>query len=114
MTNAVEKHGSVFALEDKHPVTPGHLLVIPIRHTPDWFSMTEGERLDADQLMRVLQARIRAADKKVAGFNVGSNCGDVAGQTVGHAHIHLVPRRSGDITDPRGGVRGVIPEKRIY
>jgi diadenosine tetraphosphate (Ap4A) HIT family hydrolase/5-methylcytosine-specific restriction endonuclease McrA len=111
---AVEKNGSVFAIEDKYPVTPGHLLVIPIRHTSDWFSMTDGERLDADQLMRVLQARIRAQDNKVVGFNIGCNCGDVAGQTVNHAHIHLVPRRSGDIADPRGGVRGVIPEKRIY
>ena len=114
MSKAIEKNGSVFAVEDNYPVTPGHLLVIPIRHTPDWFSMTEGERLDADQLMRVLQARIRTEDKKVAGFNVGSNCGDVAGQTVGHAHIHLIPRRTGDIPDPRGGVRGAIPEKRIY
>lgn len=113
-SKAVEKNGSVFAIMDKYPVTPGHTLVIPIRHTPDWFSMTEAERLDADQLIRVLQARIRAEDKKVAGFNLGSNCGDVAGQTVGHAHIHLVPRRSGDIADPRGGVRGVIPPKRIY
>jgi ATP adenylyltransferase len=110
----VEKNGSVFAIQDKYPVAPGHLLVIPIRHTPDWFSMTAGERLDADQLMRVLQARIRAEDEKVAGFNLGSNCGDVAGQTVAHAHIHLIPRRSGDVLDPRGGVRGVIPEKRIY
>ena len=114
MSEVVEKNGAVFAIPDKYPVTPGHLLVIPIRHTPDWFSMTQGERLDADQLMSVLQARIRAEDKKVAGFNVGSNCGDVAGQTVAHAHIHLVPRRSGDVADPRGGVRGVIPEKRIY
>jgi ATP adenylyltransferase len=114
MARAIEKNGSVFAVEDKYPVTPGHLLVIPIRHTPDWFSMTERERLDADQLIRVLQARIRAEDKKVGGFNIGSNCGDAAGQTVGHAHIHLIPRRSGDIPDPRGGVRGVIPEKRVY
>jgi diadenosine tetraphosphate (Ap4A) HIT family hydrolase/5-methylcytosine-specific restriction endonuclease McrA len=114
MSNAMEKNGSVFAVMEKYPVTPGHLLVIPFRHTPDWFSMTQSERLDADELMRVLQARIRAEDKRVAGFNVGSNCGDVAGQTVAHAHIHLVPRRSGDIPDPRGDVRGVIPEKRIY
>jgi len=114
MSNAMEKNGSVFAVMDKYPVTPGHLLVIPFRHTPDWFSMTQKERLDADELIRVLHARIRAEDKRVAGFNIGSNCGDVAGQTVAHAHIHLVPRRSGDIPDPRGGVRGVIPEKRIY
>jgi diadenosine tetraphosphate (Ap4A) HIT family hydrolase len=63
--------------------------------------MTEGERLDADHMMRVLQSRIRAEDEQVAGFNVGSNCGDVAGQTVIHAHIHLIPRRRGDIADPR-------------
>jgi hypothetical protein len=67
MSKAVEKNGSVFAIMDGYPVTPGHLLVIPIRHTPDWFSMVESERLDADQLIRVLQARIRAEDKKVAG-----------------------------------------------
>jgi diadenosine tetraphosphate (Ap4A) HIT family hydrolase len=114
MSKAVERNGSVFAIVDKYPVTPGHLLVIPLRHTRDWFSMTEGERRDADQLIQVLQARIRAEDKRVGGFNIGSNCGDVAGQTIAHAHIHLVPRRSGDISDPRGGVRGVIPEKRIY
>jgi ATP adenylyltransferase len=114
VSKAVEKNGSVFAIIDKYPVTPGHMLVIPIRHTPDWFSMTTGERLDADQLMHVLQARIRAEDNKVAGFNVGTNCGDAAGQTVPHAHIHLVPRRVGDVDNPRGGVRGVIPEKRIY
>src|SRR5882724_12878682 len=82
MSKAVEKNGSVFAIMDRYPVTPGHLLVIPIRHTPDWFSMTESERLNADQLILVLQARIRAEDKKVAGFNIGSNCGDAAGQTV--------------------------------
>jgi len=113
-SRAIEKNGSAFAILDKYPVTSGHTLVIPIRHTPDLFSMTEAERLDADHLVRVLQARIRAEDNKVAGFNVGSNCGDAAGQTVRHAHIHLVPRRSGDMPDPRGGVRGVIPEKRIY
>ena len=114
MSKAIERNGSVFAIMDKYPVTSGHLLVIPFRHTTDWFSMTQCERLDADQLICVLQARIRAEDKGVRGFNIGSNCGDVAGQTVAHAHIHLVPRRSGDIPDPRGGVRGVIPEKRIY
>ena len=114
ISKAVERNGSVLAVMDKYPVTPGHLLVIPIRHTPDWFSMTQSERLDAEQLICVLQARIRAEDKRVGGFNIGSNCGDVAGQTIPHAHIHLVPRRSGDIADPRGGVRGVIPEKRIY
>jgi len=82
-------------------VTSGQLLVIPIRHTTDWFTMTATERTDADQLIRVLQARIRAEDKSVAGFNVGSNCGSVAGQTVDHAHVHLIPRGIGDVPDPR-------------
>jgi diadenosine tetraphosphate (Ap4A) HIT family hydrolase len=85
MSKAVEKNGSVFAIGDKYPVTAGHLLVIPIRHTPDWFSMTQGERLDADQLMRVLQATIRAEDKKVEGFNLGSNCGDANGWSRSHS-----------------------------
>ncbi len=110
----IERNGSVFAIPDEYPVTSGHLLVVPVRHTPDLFSMTERERLDADQLVRVLQARITAEDKYVAGFNVGSNCGAAAGQTVRHAHIHLIPRREGDIPDPRGGIRGAIPEKRVY
>jgi diadenosine tetraphosphate (Ap4A) HIT family hydrolase len=111
---AVAKNGSVFAIRDKYPVTPGHLLVIPMRHTPDFFSMTESERLDANQLLRLLQGRIKAEDTRVEGFNVGANCGETAGQTVGHAHIHLIPRRKGDMADPRGGVRGVIPERRAY
>ncbi len=105
---------SVWAVLDKHPVTEGHHLIIPKRHVSDWFSMTEKERRDADELIRILQSRIRAADSSVAGFNIGMNCGEAAGQTVFHAHIHLIPRRSGDTPSPRGGVRGVIPDKMSY
>jgi len=114
ISSAVEKNGSVFAIQDKYPVTPGHLLVIPIRHTQDFFSLTESEQKDANQLLRLLQGRIKAEDTKVVGFNIGANCGEAAGQAVDHVHIHLIPRRKGDMTDPRGGVRGVIPEKRLY
>jgi diadenosine tetraphosphate (Ap4A) HIT family hydrolase len=64
--------------------------------------------------MRLLQATIRSEDKTVAGFNVGSNCGEAAGQTVGHAHIHLIPRRMGDTPDPMGEVRCAIAERRVY
>ncbi len=112
MANAVGKNGSAFAIKDKHPVTPGHLLVMPIRHTEDWFGMTQNERTDADQLLRLLQGRIKAEDAAVTGFNIGMNCGETAGQTVGHAHIHLIPRRKDDVPNPRGGVRGVIPERQ--
>ena len=112
--NAVERNTSVIAVRDKYPVTPGHLLVLPIRHVCDVFGMSANERRDADDLIRVLRVRITVEDSKVVGFNIGSNCGASAGQTVFHAHIHLIPRRKGDTPDPRGGVRGAIPDKQRY
>jgi ATP adenylyltransferase len=108
----VEESELCLAVEDAFPVTDGHTLVIPKRHTPDFFSMTEAERRDANDLVRILRERIHSRDTQVGGFNIGVNSGEVAGQTVPHAHIHLIPRRAGDTSDPRGGVRGVIPEKR--
>ena len=107
-------NGTVFAIEDKYPVTPGHLLIIPYRHTADYFSLTEQERKHAEELLLILQNQIREDDETVTGFNVGVNCGESAGQTVMHAHIHLIPRRDGDLKNPKGGVRGVIPEKMSY
>ena len=76
--------------------------------------MTERERCEADDLIRVLKARLSESDKTVTGFNVGMNCGESAGQTIFHAHIHLIPRRDGDTPNPTGGVRGVIPDKMCY
>lgn len=114
MPGAVAVSENVFAVYDLFPVTEGHLLIIPLRHTPDFFSMTEEERKCAFDLIDHLRLRIQSADPEVAGFNVGMNCGEVAGQTVMHAHIHLIPRRHGDTPDPCGGVRGVIPGKMKY
>ena len=110
----ITSNGSVFAIEDKYPVTPGHLLIIPYRHTADYFSLTEQERKYAEELLLILQNQIQEDDNTVTGFNVGVNCGESAGQTVMHAHIHLIPRRDGDLENPKGGVRGVIPEKMSY
>jgi len=110
----IEKLGTVVAIEDKNPVTKDHILVLPIRHTPDFFSMTSEERNDADKLIRILRDRIKKADAAVTGFNLGANCGKSAGQTIMHAHIHLIPRRNGDTPQPKGGVRGVIPGKMGY
>jgi len=104
---------SVWAVRDRHPVSEGHHLIIPKRHAPDWFSMTERERRDAEALLLILKSRI-SADRTVTGFNIGMNCGESAGQTVFHAHIHLIPRRDGDTPQPRGGVRGAIPDKMSY
>lgn len=106
--------GSVFAVEDAYPVAKGHVLVLPRRHTPDFFSMTSEEWKDAEDLLRELRERALSEDATITGFNVGMNCGISAGQTILHAHIHLIPRRDGDTPHPRGGVRGVIPDKMSY
>jgi diadenosine tetraphosphate (Ap4A) HIT family hydrolase len=76
--------------------------------------MTDWERRDTEKLLIKLRNRIASEDKSVTGFNVGVNCGESAGQTIWHAHIHLIPRRDGDTPNPRGGVRGVIPDKMDY
>lgn len=114
VAGAVAQKGTVFAIEDRNPVTPGHLLIIPLRHSPDYFSMTPRERRDAEDLIKKLRSKITGSDPSVTGFNIGVNCGDDAGQTIMHAHIHLIPRRRGDTASPRGGVRGVIPGKMSY
>lgn len=114
VTRSIADNGPVLAIEDKYPVTPGHLLVIPKRHTPDYFTMTSHERQCAEELIRYFKNEIPKKDKSVSGFNVGMNCGEVAGQTVMHAHIHLIPRREGDVNDPRGGIRHLIAGKGYY
>lgn len=108
------EHGSVFAIRDNFPVSRGHILVIPRRHTVDFFGMTPEERSDAAELLAILRERLASEDPSITGFNIGANCGVSAGQSVMHAHIHLIPRRDGDVPDPRGGVRGVIPRKMKY
>ena len=110
----VAEMDTVLAISDGNPVTAGHHLVIPKRHSADWFSMTEKERRDIDALIMILRRRITQVDSSVTGFNIGMNCGESAGQSVFHAHVHLIPRRDGDTLQPRGGVRGVIPGKMDY
>lgn len=107
-------NGPVYAIHDKFPVTPGHTLVIPKRHTPDYFTLTATERQCIEELLHYLKNDIGKKDKSVSGFNVGMNCGEDAGQTVMHAHVHLIPRRKGDAENPRGGVRHVIAGKGAY
>ncbi len=110
----VAEHGLVIAIKDIFPVSEGHLLIIPKRHVDNYFEMTSQERLDADTLLIQLRNKMLADDPSIKGFNAGTNTGLVAGQTVMHAHIHLIPRREGDTDKPRGGVRGVIDDKKDY
>lgn len=110
----VAEKGSVVAIEDKYPVSHGHVLIIPKNHSSDYFKMSCQEKEDADSLLCELKERILAEDRTITGFNIGMNCGESAGQTIFHCHIHLIPRRDGDTPNPRGGVRGVIPDKMGY
>lgn len=110
---AVLQNTLAFALFDKSPVTPGHLLLIPRRHVADWFETTGAERQDllalADEARQWL-----LREHAPGGFNLGVNVGEAAGQTVFHVHLHLIPRYKGDVANPRGGVRGVIPTRQNY
>ena len=102
------------AVRDKYPVTELHTLVLPKRHAETFFDLFEPERLGINLLLDQLRREILSKDSTVSGFNIGMNCGRAAGQTVDHAHVHLIPRRASDVADPRGGVRGVIPGKANY
>ena len=102
------------ALRDGYPVTELHTLVIPKRHVATYFDLTDEERQSIHELLQSQQEKIEAEDKSVQGFNIGWNCGEVAGQTVFHAHVHLIPRREGDVENPRGGVRHLMPGKGGY
>lgn len=101
------------AFFDGYPVSPGHCLVVPRRHEADFFALSRDEQA----AVWALAAEVRAglgADRPPDGYNIGINVGAAAGQTVGHAHLHVIPRYRGDVADPRGGVRWVIPERAAY
>ena len=101
------------ALWDGYPVSPGHALIIPRRHIATWFDSTE---LEQSALMTLVTKAKAVIDQlhRPDGYNIGINSGAAAGQTVFHLHIHLIPRFTGDVDDPRGGVRHVIPAKANY
>lgn len=103
-----------FAIRDKYEVSPGHTLVIPKRLVVTWFEATLAER---DAVMRLVEQVKEQLDREQPtpdGYNIGFNVGEAAGQTVMHLHVHVIPRYRGDMDDPRGGVRGVIPERQKY
>ena len=103
-----------YAIRDGFPVTEGHTLVIPKRHVDDYFGLLQEEVLACNELLQSIRQDIQSSDKSVMGFNIGMNAGEVAGQTIFHCHIHLIPRRQGDVDSPRGGVRHLIPGKGSY
>ncbi|MCB2154841.1 HIT family protein [bacterium] len=101
------------AFYDGFPVNPGHMLIIPRRHEPSFFELTPEERTDILELLDRAEALLTEKHSP-AGFNIGINIGRAAGQTVFHAHVHLIPRYEGDVARPQGGIRGVIPDRQAY
>ena|SRR5450759_2638015 len=101
-----------FTLLDLFPLTEGHTLIVPHRHVASLYELPVGEQIQMWELTRL--ARESLSGTGVGGFNIGLNDGSAAGQTVGHAHIHVIPRRVGDCQDPRGGIRWILPEKARY
>lgn len=104
----------MFAIPDANPVTPLHTLVLPRRHVATYFDLSHQETIAVNVVLRRIRDGIVTADKTVEGFNIGINVGAVAGQTIPHCHVHLIPRRRGDVRDPWGGVRAIIPGKAHY
>ena len=110
----ISENELVYSIRDDYPVTEHHTLIIPKRHTASYFDLGQAEINAINQLLQSEKESIEKLDSTITGFNIGVNDGDSAGQTIFHCHIHLIPRRAGDVENPRGGVRYVIPEKGNY
>ena len=102
-----------FAIMDGYPVNPGHVLVIPKRQVSTWWEATREEQVAILDLLEVVKRQLDESHGP-DGYNIGVNAGEAAGQTVFHLHVHLIPRYTGDMEDPRGGVRHVIPSRGNY
>jgi len=110
----VSNNELAYSIRDGFPVTEHHTLIIPKRHVASYFDLGQAEINAINQLLTDEKQAIEKLDSSVTGFNIGINSGESAGQTVFHCHIHLIPRRDGDVKEPRGGVRHVIPGKGSY
>lgn len=111
--SVVRENELAYAIYDKYPVNKGHILIITKRHISSYFETSTKERKAILEIIDECKA-ILDDTYSPDGYNIGINCGETAGQTIFHLHVHLIPRYKGDIEDPKGGVRGVIPEKRMY
>ena len=103
-----------YASYDTYPVSDCHCLIIPKRHVGDYFELTNEELIACNDLVKIVKEEIINKDNSVKAFNIGVNVGKISGQSIMHCHIHLIPRREGDVENPQGGVRSVIPNKQHY
>jgi len=113
-TRIIGENNLAYVIEDKYPVTEHHSLVIPKRHSDNYFNLYQPEINAINDLIKATRTEILSKDDSVKAFNIGMNNGEIAGQTIMHTHVHLIPRRDSDVTNPIGGVRNVIPGKGQY
>ncbi|WP_222842112.1 HIT family protein [Endozoicomonas montiporae] len=110
----IDSNSLAYAIRDRFPVSELHALVIPKRHVETYFELNSAEVCAIHQLLKVQKRKIEQIDTSVSGFNIGMNCGKDSGQTIFHCHVHLIPRRVGDVANPKGGIRHMIPGKGDY
>ncbi len=113
-TGIVYENELAYASYDSYPVSEHHCLIIPKRHIKDYFDLSNDELLACNDLIKIVKKEITNKDPLVKGFNLGTNIGILSGQSILHCHFHLIPRREGDVDNPQGGVRSVIPNKQHY
>ena len=110
----VHEYKHFYVIRDAFPVTPLHSLVITKRHVVSYFQCSKEEHDEIPMILDTQKTELKILDDTITGFNIGMNIGKDAGQTIFHCHIHIIPRRQDDTANPRGGVRGVIPERQKY
>ena len=113
-SGCAHENGLAYASYDSYPVSDHHCLIIPKRHIKDYFDLSNDELVACNDLIQIIKKEISKKDPLVKGFNLGTNIGKVSGQSILHCHFHLIPRREGDVDNPQGGVRSVIPNKQHY
>ena len=113
-SGVVHENDLAYASYDTYPVSKHHCLIIPKRHVKDYFELSNKELIACNDLIKIIRKEIINKDNTVKAFNIGTNIGKISGQSIMHCHIHLIPRRDGDVKNPQGGVRGVISSKQHY
>ena len=110
----VHEYKHFYVIRDAFPVTPFHSLIITKRHVVSYFQCSKAELEEIPMILDTQKTELKYLDNEIIGYNIGMNIGEDAGQSIFHCHIHIIPRREDDTPDPRGGIRGVIPEKQNY
>ena len=114
VSGVAHENNLAYASYDSYPVSEYHCLIVPKRHIVDYFELSNEELIACNDLIKIIKNEIFNKDQTVKAFNIGTNAGKESGQSIMHCHIHVIPRREGDVENPQGGVRSVIPKKQHY